>query len=123
MSEQPGPNELRDHLANERTFLAWMRTGITVVALGFVAAKSDAVSNVMGSRPIHTGTGTVAAVVGVALVLAGMLIAGLGFIRFWQTRRNIDRGVVEFAATLDVTLAILVGLTGVLLAVYLIHTA
>jgi putative membrane protein len=123
MSHEPRPNELRDHLANERTFLAWMRTGITVVALGFVAAQSNGISNLVGSRPIHVGNGTVAAVVGVVLVLAGMLIAGLGFVRFWQTRRNIDRGVVEFSATLDVTLAILVGLTGVLLAVYLIHTA
>jgi putative membrane protein len=123
MSEEPRPNELRDHLANERTFLAWIRTGITVVALGFVAAKSDAISNAVGSRPIHTGTGTVAAVVGVVLVFAGMLIAGLGFVRFWQTRRNIDRGVVRFSAALDILLAILVGCAGILLAVYLIGTA
>jgi len=28
-----------DHAANERTFLAWVRTGIAVVAFGFVVEK------------------------------------------------------------------------------------
>ncbi len=28
-----------DHLANERTFLAWIRTSIAVIGLGFVVAK------------------------------------------------------------------------------------
>src|SRR5438270_11144883 len=123
MSEQPRPNELRDHLANERTFLAWMRTGITVVALGFVAAKSDVISSVVGGHTIHTATRTVGAVVGVVLVFAGMLIGGLGVVRFWQTRRDINHGVVRFSAALDIVLAIVVGLAGILLAVYLIGTA
>ena len=29
----------RTHLANERTYLAWFRTGITLVALGLAAAQ------------------------------------------------------------------------------------
>ena len=29
----------RTHLANERTFLAWFRTGVTLVALGIAAAE------------------------------------------------------------------------------------
>ena len=28
-----------DHAANERTFLAWIRTGIAVIAFGFVIEK------------------------------------------------------------------------------------
>jgi putative membrane protein len=28
-----------DHAANERTFLAWMRTGVAVIAFGFVIEK------------------------------------------------------------------------------------
>src|SRR5256714_11648617 len=38
-AKPPNPNELRDHLANERTLLAWARTAITIMALGFVIAK------------------------------------------------------------------------------------
>lgn len=36
MSEQPDP---RVYFAGERTFLAWVRSGITLMALGFVIAK------------------------------------------------------------------------------------
>ena len=30
-----------DHAANERTFLAWVRTGVAVIAFGFVIEKFD----------------------------------------------------------------------------------
>jgi putative membrane protein len=31
--------DLRDYLAEERTFLAWLRTGIGLMGFGFVAAR------------------------------------------------------------------------------------
>jgi putative membrane protein len=41
--ERPGddtdPSHTRDHLANERTYLAWLRTSANVMALGLAAAK------------------------------------------------------------------------------------
>jgi hypothetical protein len=30
-----------DHAANERTFLAWIRTGLVIMALGFVMERLD----------------------------------------------------------------------------------
>jgi Domain of unknown function (DUF202) len=33
-----------DHAANERTFLAWLRTSIAVIAFGFVVEKLNLVS-------------------------------------------------------------------------------
>ncbi len=33
-----------DHAANERTFLAWVRTGIAVIAFGFVIEKFTKIS-------------------------------------------------------------------------------
>ena len=35
----PDDKEATEHLANERTFLAWVRTSIAIVSLGFVVAK------------------------------------------------------------------------------------
>ena len=34
-----GSGKTTDHLANERTFLAWMRTSIGIMAFGFVVVK------------------------------------------------------------------------------------
>ncbi len=31
--------DLRDYLAAERTFLAWVRTGVSAMGLGFVVAR------------------------------------------------------------------------------------
>lgn len=123
MTDQPGPNELRDHLANERTFLSWVRTAIALVALGFVVAKSGILLREVGAGHVHAETARAGAVVGVILVLAGMLIAVLGAARFWQIRRDIDRGVVRFSPSLDIVLAIVVGVTSVMLAIYLVVTA
>jgi putative membrane protein len=123
MTEEPRPNELRDHLANERTFLSWTRTGIAIVALGFVVAKSGVLLREVSSGRVHAETSHAGAVVGVILVFAGMLIAALGAIRFWQIRRDIDRGVVRFSPTLDIILAIVVTVSSILLALYLIGTA
>ncbi len=123
MTDLTGPNELRDHLANERTFLSWVRTAIALVALGFLVAKSGILLREVGSGRIHAETARAGAVVGVILVFAGMLIAVLGAARFWQIRRDIDRGVVRFSPSLDVVLAIVVAVTSVMLAIYLIATA
>jgi len=48
-------DRIRTHLANERTFLAWVRTGITIMALGLGAAQvleSDEVAGVPLNRLI-----------------------------------------------------------------------
>ena len=46
-----------DHAANERTFLAWLRTGIAVVAFGFLIEKFDLFALTMAGLdlPRHGG--------------------------------------------------------------------
>jgi putative membrane protein len=123
MTDGPRPNELRDHLANERTFLSWVRTAIAIVALGFVVAKSGILLREVGAGHVQAETARAGAVVGVILVFAGMVTAVLGAVRFWQIRRDIDRGVVRFSPSLDVVLAVVVAITSIMLAVYLMATA
>ena len=120
---QPGPNELRDHLANERTFLAWMRTAITIVGLGFVVAKFGILLREVGGGHVHILTARAGAIVGTLLVLSGVLTAGLATFKFLTTRRDIERSLVNFSPTLDIALAAIVGLAGIGLAVYLILTS
>jgi putative membrane protein len=119
----PGPNELRDHLANERTFLAWIRTTIAIVALGFVVAKFGILLREVGGNHVHPLTARAGAVVGVLLVLTGIVTATLATMRFLNTRDDIEQDIVNFQPGLDVALAVLVGLVSVVLAGYLIITS
>lgn len=122
-SRGTNPNELRDHLANERTFLAWMRTSITIVALGFVVAKFGILLREVGGSHVHSLTARVGAVVGVTLVIGGIALAGLATAKFLRTRRDIERAVVSFSPALDIALAVAIALAGIVLAVYMIVTA
>ena len=88
-----------NHAANERTFLAWMRTGVAVAAFGFFIAKLDvlldAVAGPRLARPSGRGIGVIVAAAGhhVGLILGLIAIAIIvrGGIGFERTRREIDR--------------------------------
>lgn len=120
---QPGPNELRDHLANERTFLAWVRTSITFVGLGFVVAKFAILLREVGGARVHPMTARAGAAVGVLLVLGGIVTTMLAALRFLRIRRDINRAVVNFSPTLDIALAIVLSIVSIVLAIYIIVTA
>lgn len=123
MAQTPGPNELRDHLANERTFLAWIRTSITIVALGFVVARFGILLREVGGTHIHPSTARAGAIAGIALVIVGIVVGGLATIRFLRTRDDIERNVINFSPTLDIVLAVLVGAISIALAIYLAATS
>ena len=46
-----------DHAANDRTFLAWLRTGVKVIAFGFLIDRFDlfviTISNAVSIKPEH----------------------------------------------------------------------
>lgn len=83
-----------DHAANERTYLAWLRTGIAVIAFGFVLERFDiflhTIARTLEQAPAHALThgGREA---GVALVLAGLLTLGVATWRYIATSRQIAR--------------------------------
>lgn len=121
------PNLLRDHLANERTFLAWLRTAITVIALGFVVAKFGILLREIGtgssSSHINPLTPRLGAIVGVALVLAGILTILFAMLRFLRIRRDLERSIVRFSPALDIGIAVMIGGTAIVMAAYLVITA
>ena len=87
-----------NHAANERTFLAWIRTGLAVAAFGFFVARLNVVLDVVAGarslRPRSAFAAIDAAAsrhVGLALGVIGILIVVHGGISFERTRRTIDR--------------------------------
>jgi putative membrane protein len=115
-----------DHAANERTFLAWVRTAIAVMAFGFLVAKFDlflqvAARSLAGGREITRIPGVgFGGAVGVILILAGTLMVALAAVRFVRTNRAIDSS--EPAADrerVDLVLAGLMVALGIAVLVYL----
>lgn len=120
---QPGPNELRDHLANERTFLAWMRTAITIIGLGFVVAKFGLLLREVGGNHVHHLTAAAGAAIGVAMVVGGITSALLATLKFLQIRHDIERDIVSFSPALDLILAAVIVIAGLIMGIYMVTTA
>jgi putative membrane protein len=114
-----------DHAANERTFLAWIRTGLTIMALGFVIERLDLFLATLGPEGSALPTLRAPEVHGlsVGLVSLGLLlIVGAGY-RFVDINRAIDeQSVRRFKGTLmPLGMALVLVAVGVLLLLYLLH--
>jgi putative membrane protein len=119
-----------DHAANERTFLAWIRTGLAVAAFGFFLVKLNIFVDLTGgASPSHVAdhAGAFVAVAarcaGLAMVVTGLAIIGRSSAGFERTRRAIDRDEIiqmprsRMEALLSVALAIAVAIFCVYLEV------
>ncbi|HFD15749.1 MAG TPA: DUF202 domain-containing protein [Rhodospirillales bacterium] len=74
----------RDHAANERTYLAWVRTAVTVMGFGLLVER-------LGGGSAAAGLSFAAA----GLVVTAMLLIAAASLRFLVIRRRIARGVPE----------------------------
>jgi putative membrane protein len=87
-----------NHAANERTFLAWIRTGLAVSAFGFFLIKLNVFVDAVGGgsmpRLAAEDGGAVVAVAtryaGLAMVALGIAIIARSRFAFLRTRRAID---------------------------------
>ena len=83
-----------DHAANERTFLAWVRTALAVMAFGFLVEKFDLflqiASATLTSRRFSTGGHVLGDTVGLVLVVLGGTMMLVSTFRYRQTRMAID---------------------------------
>jgi putative membrane protein len=122
-AKPPNPNELRDHLANERTLLAWARTAITIMALGFVIAKFGIlVREVRGLTHAAQEAVHFSALFGAALACTGAVALAFAAAAFVRVKRGIDRQEVYFSPTNGLVVAAVLTIVGLLLAVYLLVT-
>jgi len=116
-----------DHAANERTFLAWVRTAVAIMAFGFLVEKFDLFLKMFGAsiggRPQRVGSQLIGNLAGLALFLLGGAMMLLAVIRFRRTASDIDAADARPAtgARLDVALVTLLVLLGAILFAYLVY--
>jgi putative membrane protein len=125
IAPEANPNLLRDRLANERTFLSWLRTGIAITGLGFVVARFDIflaeIARVSGA-PIESLSGVP---IGLILVGAGPFLVVLAAYRYAHTDRALVANRPESRRLVrNIIMVISAGsvIAGVVLAIHLIST-
>ena len=115
------PNRARDHLANERTFLAWVRTGAAIVVFGFAIGRfSIALRQLtaLEGHPVHRSG--ISVWMGASSIVLGVLLVVAGLVRYRQTRTRLDEGTFEPAGFVLDLVTVLTVLFGLVLAGYLI---
>jgi putative membrane protein len=104
-----------DHAANERTFLAWVRTGIAVIAFGFVVEKFNLFVLTMASvssldaghrLQIERASGPLGRYDGLVLVLVGLALIVAAAVRFVRTGWRLDDEEIHPAGSLRAELII-----------------
>ena len=125
MSDQPAKRDQAspsDHLANERTLLAWVRTAITLMALGFVVARFGLLLRELSSKAGSGGgaSGPAAPYIGLLLLLAGVIVALVGIFRFLRMRTDLQRGAFRSEIGGIIVMVALVVVAGLALAGYLL---
>jgi putative membrane protein len=117
------PSRARDHLANERTFLAWVRTGAAIVVFGFAIGRFSIAMRqltALSGHPVRTVGFSVW--MGASSIIAGVVLVLAGLVRYRKTKVQLDTGRFEPAGFVLDLITILTVLFGIVLARYLIYT-
>jgi putative membrane protein len=114
--------KVSDHLANERTFLAWLRTGLATITFGFVIERFGLVLRELGLKTQVDIPSPVpfSAIIGISLTLLGMVMIVVALLNFLHIRTAIDVEAFHPPARFVVVLTVLTSLIALLLAVYLV---
>jgi inner membrane protein YidH len=123
VAENANPNRARDHLANERTFLAWVRTGAAIVVFGFAIGRFSIAMRQLTALQGHAlRSAGVSVWMGSGAIAAGVMLVVAGLMRYRKTRAQLDSGTFEPAGFVLDLVTILTVVFGLVLAGYLIYT-
>lgn len=87
---------MTDHLANERTFLAYVRTALAFIAFGFVIARFSLFTREISAiAHLRVPSTHASADFGVGMAIAGVVLGLYGALRYAQTRAGIESKQVQ----------------------------
>lgn len=119
-----------DHLANERTFLAWIRTNLGIMAFGFVVERfsffMQQIASSLGKSELpepsftHSTLQGYSSIFGVSLIAIGTILCIFAFLKFKKTEKQINDDIYQSSLLLDTILILLIFFSGISLIIYLI---
>jgi putative membrane protein len=99
---------IRDHLANIRTFLAWLRAGLMLLAMGYAVAKFQ-----VSESPTNRYLGVLTAV-------AGWMIVAIAGVAYARQRRAIESAEFAPSVSWNLGLSLLTAGAGAIVLIHLI---
>lgn len=113
-----------DHMANERTFLAWIRTSIAIMAFGFVVVKFALFVKQIG-LVVSDGVDLLpnrgySALIGIVLLGVGILMALLSYFQYKRNERDLLSNTYHPSSKISTLFTFVIVLVGLLLMVYLV---
>ncbi len=123
MDKVPEDRKATEYLSNERTFLAWVRTSISVIALGFVVAKFGVWLRELSLRlapGITTPSTGLSLLIGISMMAFGGALVLLAAWHYHIVNESIMRGEVKPNRGLVLIVTGSVTLLAVAMIVYMI---
>lgn len=118
----PFKSNATDHLANERTFLAWIRTSIGIMGFGFVVVKFSLfvrqIALVLPQKTTVPTTGY-SSIIGILLVALGAIITIFAFIQYRENKKMLEKGTYYQSTILLQSITIAMFLLSMFLIYYL----
>ena len=129
MSVEMHDSRFTDHMANERTFLAWVRTNIGIIAFGFVIEKFGLFIKQMGwflgksNSEVSPAAHGYSAALGIILICFGTVMNILAYMNFKNAEKKIEeRSAYKPSQIMYALLIMTIILVGIFLVVYLIQS-
>jgi len=121
MADRPasGPS---DYLAAERTFLAWIRTGLALMGFGFVVARFGLFLQALAAGNPQLRPYGPSFWFGTALIVLGVIVNLVCAWSHIRLVRELQRGGTAFArpSSLAIAVAVMLAALGLAMAIYLI---
>jgi putative membrane protein len=115
-----------DHLANERTFLAWIRTSISIIGLGFVVAKFTVWLRELSVRldqPTPSSHSSLSMPLGITLMILGGILALTAAWRYRTVKIAILQSQSAAAEGTTIAVSVIVACIAVALIAYMLASA
>lgn len=126
MKQKKDEELLNEYQSNERTLLAWIRTGMGIMVFGFVAVKFSLFIKQLPAKYLPDTTvpsSNFSIYLGIGLLVAGALTIILSYIRYMHTVKLLKQGKFQYSTRLLTFIAMALFFMSIALIAYLVIAA